>query len=174
MTSDDNAIANMHLALVDSLLSSVVEKKTAKEIWDALVKLYEVKSLHNRIFLNRRLYSLWMSESTLVKDHINNLDTLFSQLTVSDYTIAENERAELLLQSLPDSYDQLIINITNNNIAAHVAFDVVASAILEEESRCKNKEDRSESLKQVEALSVIKGRSMERDSSGSHSQSRSR
>ena len=60
-----------------------------------------------------------MSESTSVMDHINNLNTLFSQLTASNYTIAENERVELLLQSLPDSYDQLVINITNNinNIA---------------------------------------------------------
>ena len=36
---DDNAIFNLHLALVDSMLSSVPVKKTAKEIRDALVKL---------------------------------------------------------------------------------------------------------------------------------------
>ena len=153
---DDNAIANLHLALADSVLSSVVEKKTAKEIWDALFKLYKVKSFQNRIFLKRRLYSLWMSKSMLVTDHINNLNMLFSQLTVSDYTIVENERAELLLQSLPDSYDQFVINITNNNITDRLAFDDVASVILEGESRRKSKEDRSESSKQVEALSVIR------------------
>ena len=107
-------------------------------------------------------------------DHINNLNTLFSQLIASDYTIAENEHAELLLQSLPDSYDQLVINIKNNNIANCLAFDDVASVILEEESRHKNKEDRLDSSKQVEALSVAKGRSIERDSSGNHAQSRSK
>ncbi|KAF7825202.1 Retrovirus-related Pol polyprotein from transposon TNT 1-94 [Senna tora] len=132
----NNAVANLHLALADSVLSSVAEKKTAKEIWDALVKLYE--------------------------------------LTASDYKIVENERAELLLQSLPDSYDQLIINITNNNTADHLTFDDVAGAILEEESRRKNKEDRSGSSKQAEALTMTRGRSMERDSSGSHGQGRSK
>ena len=55
---DDNAVANLHLALADSVLSSVTEKKTTRKIWNALVKLYKVKSLHNRIFLKRRLYSL--------------------------------------------------------------------------------------------------------------------
>ena len=45
----------------------------------------------------------------------------------------ENELVELLLQSLLDSYDQLVINITNNNIADHLAFDDVVGAILEEE-----------------------------------------
>ncbi|MCI41253.1 gag-pol polyprotein, partial [Trifolium medium] len=55
--------------------------------------------------------------------------------------IAKNERAKLLvLQSLPDSYDQLIINITNNNIAVTLHFDDIVGAILEEESRLKNKE----------------------------------
>ncbi|KAF7838803.1 Retrovirus-related Pol polyprotein from transposon TNT 1-94 [Senna tora] len=112
---DNNAVANLHLALANSVLSSVAEKKTAKEIWDALVKLYEVKSLHTRIFLKRKLYTLRMSESTSVTDHINNLNT----------------------------------------------------DILEEESRRKNKEG-SESSKQPEALTVTRGRSMERDSSGSH------
>ena len=76
---------------------------------------------------------------------------------MSDYTTAENERVQLLIQSLPDSYDQLVINITNTDIANCLAFDDVAGAILEEESRRKNKDDRSESSKQVEALSVTKG-----------------
>jgi len=40
---DDNAVANLHLALADSVLSSIAEKKTAKEIWDALTKLYKAK-----------------------------------------------------------------------------------------------------------------------------------
>ena len=48
---DGNVIAYLHLALADEMLSSMAEKKIAKEIWDTLTKLYEVKSLHNRIFL---------------------------------------------------------------------------------------------------------------------------
>ena len=170
---DNNAIANLHLALADSVLSSVAEEKTAKKIWDALTKLYEVKSLHNKIFLKRRLYTLRMSESTSATDHINNLNTLFSQLSSLEYTIAENERAELLLQSLPDSYDQLIINLTNNVLTDYLSFDDMAAVVLEEESRRKNKEDRLESSKQAEALLMTRGRSMERGSSGSQSRPKS-
>ncbi|GJU51146.1 hypothetical protein Tco_1220701 [Tanacetum coccineum] len=36
---DRNAIANLHLALVDGVLSSIEEKKTAKDIWDHLARL---------------------------------------------------------------------------------------------------------------------------------------
>jgi len=110
---DNNAIANLHLALTDAILSSIAEKITAKEIWDTLTSLYKVKSLHTRIFLKRKLYTLRMSESTSVTNHINNLNTLFAQLSTANFNIIENEHAELLLQSLPYSYDQLVINITN-------------------------------------------------------------
>ncbi|RDX61331.1 hypothetical protein CR513_60451, partial [Mucuna pruriens] len=43
-----------------------------------------------------------------------------------------------LCKSLPYSYDQLIIIITNNNIAGCLSFDDVVGAILEEESRNKD------------------------------------
>jgi len=91
-------------------------------------------------------------------DHINTLNTLFVQLTTSDFRMAENECDELLLQILPDSY-QLIINITNNIVADTLHVDDVTDAVLEEESRCKNKEERSESSKQPEALMMTRGRS---------------
>lgn len=55
---DGNAIANLHLAMADLVLSSILEKKTVKEIWDAVTKLYKAKSLHNRVILKRRLYTL--------------------------------------------------------------------------------------------------------------------
>ena len=77
---DVNDIANIHLALADEVLSSVAEKKTAKEIWDTLTKLYESKSLHNKIFLKRRLYTFQMVETTLATDHINTIITQFFTL----------------------------------------------------------------------------------------------
>jgi len=162
---DDNVIANIHLALADEVLSSVAEKKTTKEIWNTLTKVYKSKSLHNKIFLKRRLYTLRMAKTTTVTDHINTIRTLFSQLTTLGQQIEENERVELLLQNLPHSYDQLIINLTNNILSDYLIFDDVAAAILEEENRCKNKGDRNSS-NQAETLLVSKGRSTQRGSSG--------
>lgn len=41
---DGNANANLHRALTDEILSSVVGKKTKNEIWDTLTSLYTTKS----------------------------------------------------------------------------------------------------------------------------------
>jgi hypothetical protein len=76
---DGNAITNIHIALAEEVLST--EKKIAEEIWDTLTKLYQFKSLHNKIFLKWRLYTLQMAEITSVTNHINTIRTLFSQLT---------------------------------------------------------------------------------------------
>ena len=141
--TDDNKwneideIANLHLALANRVLSSIEENKTIKKIWDHLTKLYEAESLHNKIFLKRKLYILQMPESTLVTEHINTLNTLFSQLTSLGYKIEPNERAELLLQSLLNSYDQFIINLTNNVLTDYLNFDDIVAAILKEKSSQK-------------------------------------
>ena len=122
---DENAVADLHLALADEILSSVKEKKSSKEIQDQPTRLYEVKSIHNKIFLKRKLYTLWMVESTSVTEHINTLNTLFSQLTSLGYKVQANECVEILLQSLPDSYDQLIIYLTNNLLTDYLVFDEI-------------------------------------------------
>nr|GFB94514.1 hypothetical protein [Tanacetum cinerariifolium] len=116
---DENAIANLNLALADGVLSSIEEKKIAKDIWNHLARLYEARSLHNKIFLKRKLYAPRMTKST---------------------------------SSLPDSYDQVVINITNNILTDCLVFDDVAASVLEEEIRRNNREDRQTSSKQVEAL----------------------
>ena len=61
-----------------------------------------------------------------------------------EHNIETGERTEILLQSLPDSYDQLIINLTNN--IEILVFDDILTAVLEEESWRKNKEDRMGNL----------------------------
>jgi len=97
-----------------------------------------------------------MSELTSVTNHINNLNMLFAKLSTTNYNIVENEHVKLLLQSLLYSYDQLFINVTNYNIDGNLHFEDVVGAILEEESKRKNKVDMVESPKQAEALVMMR------------------
>nr|GEV50093.1 retrovirus-related Pol polyprotein from transposon TNT 1-94 [Tanacetum cinerariifolium] len=112
---DGNAIANLHMALPDGVLSSIEEKKTAKDIWDPLARLYEARSLQNNFSQGETLCSL---------------------------------------------HDEIYFN--------YLVFNDVAGAILKEENRRNNREDKQTSSRQVEALVVTRGRSMETGSSGSH------
>ncbi|KAE8695131.1 hypothetical protein F3Y22_tig00110733pilonHSYRG00089 [Hibiscus syriacus] len=98
---------------------------------------------------------------------------LADELTSLSCKIVEQERAELLLQSLPNSYDQLIINLTNSNVTSLV-FDDVAAVVLQEENRLKNKEVRQVNMQQAEALPTMRGTSIECGQSSSHKHGRSK
>ena len=53
---DGNTISDLHLALADGVLSTVAEKKTAKEIWDTLTKLYEAIATQQNLLEEETLY----------------------------------------------------------------------------------------------------------------------
>ena len=107
-----------------------------------------------------------MSKYTSVTKHINTLKTLFSQLLAIGHNIEEKECVELLLESLPDSYDHLIMNLANGVLRTMIVFNDVVAIVLEEESRHKNKEDKMSS-QQNETLIISRGRSTDCGSSGS-------
>ncbi|GJR47307.1 gag-pol polyprotein [Tanacetum coccineum] len=159
----------------DKCLAAIGErssKVTDDTKWDKMngnaIPNLHLALLHNKKILKRKLYALCMPESTSVTEHVNNLNTLFSKLTSLSCKIEPQERAEILLQSFPDSYDQVIINLTSNVLADYLVSDDVAVAILEEENRRNNMEDMQTSSRHVESLVVTRGRSMEPGSSGSH------
>jgi len=53
-----NAISNLHIVMINAILSSIVEKTiTLKKIWDTFIKLYEVKSPHIRMFMKRKIFT---------------------------------------------------------------------------------------------------------------------
>lgn len=74
-----------------------------------------------------------MLESTSVMDHINTYNVLLSQFSAMEHTIEEMKHVKLFLQSLLDSYDQLIINMINNT--SNLVFDTIIVVVLEEENK---------------------------------------
>ncbi|GJR76858.1 gag-pol polyprotein [Tanacetum coccineum] len=68
----------------------------------------------------------------------------------------------------------MIISLTSNVLSDYLVFDDVAAAIIKEENRCSNREDRQTCSRQVDALVVMRGRSMEPGSSGSHNHGKSK
>ena len=68
---DRKAKSTIRLCLSDSVLLNVSEEATAKYLWEKLEKLYQSKSLVNKLFLRKKLYNLRMRDGDLVADHLN-------------------------------------------------------------------------------------------------------
>ena len=61
------------LCLGNEVLCEVAKKDTTAKLWLKLESLYMTKSLTNRLYLKKRLYTLQMKEGTSIKDTLMNL-----------------------------------------------------------------------------------------------------
>jgi hypothetical protein len=126
------------LCLSDLVLLNVSEESMAKDLWDKLGKLYQSKSLVNKLFLRKKLYNLRISDGDSVVDHLNTFNTFLIQLVYVEIKISDEDKCISLLCSLPDLWDSLVVAIGSNKIA--LKFDEVVSSFLLEKMRWKNME----------------------------------
>jgi hypothetical protein len=129
------------LCLSDSVLLNVSEEATTKDLWEKLGKLYQSKSLVNKLFLRKKLYNLRMRDGDSVAEHLNAFNTVVSQLVSVEIKISNEYKCISLLCSLPDSWDSLVVSRGSNTTA--LKFDEVVSSLLSEEMRRKNMEGQS-------------------------------
>ena len=105
MTKAHSAIV---LSLTDEVLREVVDQTTASRFWDKLCDKYQNNLLTNRLYQKQRLYTLKMSESTQVKDHLDNFNRIILDLQGVDVKIEDEDQELILLCSLPNSYENFV------------------------------------------------------------------
>jgi len=99
-----------------------------------LAKLYEKTSTSNKEFLMKNLFNMKMPESGSVVDHLNEFNTITNQLSSVGVTFDDEVRALLFLCSLPESWNGLVMDISNSiSRSSTLKFDDVFDAILSEE-----------------------------------------
>lgn len=97
--------------LVEDVFFNIVEV-TTKGLWSQMKSLYITKSMTNRIYLKRKLYSLQMKEGTKIVNHLNVFNTLMCQFTSICFKIKEEDKAVMLLCPFLDSWDHLVTTIS--------------------------------------------------------------
>ncbi|KAL5834896.1 hypothetical protein ACOSQ4_014393 [Xanthoceras sorbifolium] len=81
---DDKALASIQLCLSNEVLREVMQKKTAKDLWDKLES--------------------FMAEGASIKSHIDEFSTILMDLENMEISYANEDQALMLLRSLPPSY----------------------------------------------------------------------
>ena len=105
---ENMALATVCLSVTTSLQIYVRSANTAKEAWDNLQKHFERKSLSQKIFYHRKLYSARMKKDMKMIDHVNYVKTLAEHLEAVDDNISEKDLVIILISSLPDECNYLI------------------------------------------------------------------
>ena len=103
----EKAMNMIILNLGDHVLRKLEEYTTAATIWSALERLYNSKTLSNRIHLQHKFYTFKMQESKSIDENIDDFLKLVFGLSSVNVSVSEEVQAILLLSSLPSQYNQL-------------------------------------------------------------------
>jgi hypothetical protein len=141
---EKKAFAILALNLSDSQLAHIRSCKTPREAWAKLCNIHEAKSLANILFLRRKFFTIKMEEEDDMLAHINKVKALADQLNGADVTISDGDVVMTLLESLPPSYEYLIVAMESRPIS-ELTLDYVTSRLLHELSRRKENESRGDS-----------------------------
>ena len=131
---DRKELGTVRLCLAALVAFNILKETKIEGLMQTLAKLYEKPSASNKVFLMKRLFNMKMSEGGSVADHLNYFNTVTSQLSSVGVNFDDEVRALLFLCSLPESWNGLLMAISNYvSGSSTLKFDDVFGAILSEE-----------------------------------------
>ena len=75
------ALGVIRLTLSRNVAFNIAKEKTTVDLMAALSSMYEKPSAFNKVYLMRRLFNLRMMEGVSVAQHLNELNTVTTQLS---------------------------------------------------------------------------------------------
>ncbi|GFZ01036.1 hypothetical protein Acr_14g0006710 [Actinidia rufa] len=135
---DRKALGTIRLTLSSSVAFNISKEKTTSDLMVALSKMYEKPSASNKVYLMKRLFNMKMANDGRVAEHLNNFNTVTSQLKSVDINFDDEVRALLILSGLPDNWDSLVMVVSNSSGSSKLKYDNVVGIILSEELRRKS------------------------------------
>ena len=112
---DDEAVKHLIMNTVpDDIFNRIKSGSNAKSWWDSLKAICEGRSRSLLIDLGRKLQNTHCGEDDDVRAHFAKLANIREQLASMGETVADQQYANILLASLPSSYDMRVCAITTN------------------------------------------------------------
>jgi hypothetical protein len=108
---DMKAVSTIRLLLADEVMYDVMEENLTAGIWLNLEKRYMSKSLTNKLHLKQKFYGLKMTEGADLRQHINTFKQIISDMLRIDIKFEDEDKAMMLLTSLPTSYEHLVTTL---------------------------------------------------------------
>lgn len=130
-------VAQIRQWIDHSVFHHVSQESNAYKLWEKLESMYQAKTARNKTLLMRRLVNHKLRSGTSITEHMSQFQDLVNQLGAAEWCLEDEEQAILLLSSLPESWETLVITLSNSAPGGKVTMEMVTDALLSEESRRK-------------------------------------
>ena len=100
--------------------------------------MYEKSSSTNKVFLMKKLFCLKMQENGSVAEYLNTFNSITTQLETVEIVFADEIHALLILSGLPESWESLVVALSNSSSDVKLRFEDVTCTLLSDELRRKN------------------------------------
>ena len=121
------AYGSIILSLSDQVLRKVFHEKTIARVWKKLEGLYRTRALPNHIYLKEHLYGFKIEESKPIDDALDEFNKLVLDLESLDFKVEDEDKAIILLNSLPKSLKHFKETLKYGRDA--ITFDDVQNAL---------------------------------------------
>jgi hypothetical protein len=116
----------------------VASKKTPKEMFDALTRMYEGKNINRKMNLRTQLKSTRMQKRKTVHEYFSRISQFMEQLEAIGDTLDEDKLIMTALNGLPRPWDAFIQTICARKEKLHS--DNLWEQCIQEEARVANRE----------------------------------
>ena len=120
-----------------SIFNHVSQESDPYDLWKKLEGLYERKTAHNKASLIKRLVNLKLKGGKSVSEHLSDFQDIINKLTTMKVVLDDELQALFLLSSLPDSWETLVVTISNSAPDGVLSLDVIKESMFNEEIRRK-------------------------------------
>ena len=118
-----------------SIFNHVSQESDPYDLWKKLEGLYERKTAHNKASLIKRLVNLKLKGGKSVSEHLSDFQDIINKLTTMKVVLDDELQALFLLSSLPDSWETLVVTISNSAPDGVLSLDVIKDSVFNEEIR---------------------------------------
>lgn len=128
----------LFMSLSDSVLVHVHRLKTAADVWQKLLSLYQHKTFAHKISLEKKLRMLSLDDSSSMKEHITKMDDMRGELASLGRVISSEDMAMILLTQLPSPrFDVFYTSLITSRSRDSLLWEELSPLVLEHDERLK-------------------------------------
>ena len=96
-----------------SIYNNFNDENKANVLWEKIGVMFKNKNVVNRVSVFRKIVRLRYQDGSSMAEHINAFHGLMNQTSTLEIPLADKVFALLLMGSLPDSWETLVVTLGN-------------------------------------------------------------